>query len=297
MSNRQSSFELLRILAAAGIVWFHAAVQGSQIGYTGLTVFLILTPLFDLGANFARRTPWIEHARRLLVPFAFWSAIYAAANVVKGKPVLNMDHGIAMGLLAGPSIHLWYLPFMAAALAIIGALKERLEQKAVALLAVAMLPLTLAALHFGHDAADAAGLPLPQWLHAITPFVIGMICGANSKGMPRLRLVAAMLLVGALILWRELSVVQFLAGLVLIEIAGTIRWNDERVNRLAGLMMGVYLVHPLALTVFRPIEPYSQAAFVLAAFGASALGTMMAARITPDLSARLLGTPRPRTAT
>lgn len=294
MSNRQSSFELLRIISAAGIVWFHAAVAGAQIGYIGLTVFLILTPLFDLGANSARHTPWRDHAHRLLVPFAFWSMVYAAANVVKGKPVLVLDHGWLPGVLAGPSIHLWYLPFMAAALAITGALKRRLAPRTIALLSLGALVPVLAAFHFGMDAAQAIGLPLPQWLHATTPLLIGMICGASRASVPPLRFAAPALLAIALLLWQELSVLQFLAGFALIEIAAAIRWNDARINRLATAMMGVYLVHPLALTVFRPIEPHSQAAFVMLAFIASTLGVILAARLMPGLSATLLGTSRPR---
>lgn len=58
--------------------------------------------------------------------------------------------------------------------------------------------------------------------------------------------------------------------------------------------MGVYLVHPLALTVFRPIEPYSQAPFVLSAFTASMIGVIIAAHVAPRVSAALLETSSPK---
>ncbi|MCX7284558.1 MAG: hypothetical protein NTX28_11035 [Novosphingobium sp.] len=176
MAERQSSLELLRIASALGIVWFHAGVTGSPVGYIGLTVFLILTPMFELGANADRIAPWRQHAKRLLVPFLFWTAVYLAANAIKGKPLIRLDHGPFLGLLAGPSIHLWYLPFMAAALGLTNPLKARMKPPTIALLATAVLFPLLALHHYQHGAAEIAGAPLPQWFHALTPLVLGMIC-------------------------------------------------------------------------------------------------------------------------
>ncbi len=294
MAERQSSLEVLRLVSAAGIVWFHAAVTGSQIGYIGLTVFLILTPMFELGPNASRITPWTQHARRLLIPFAFWSVIYLLANIVKGKPPINTDHGLLLGILAGPSIHLWYLPFMAMALAATNMLKTSLKPQTIVWSATAVLGPLLALHHTTKDAVVAAGQPLPQWFHALTPLVLGIIFGASCRTRRIDRIPAELILLAAMLWWQDMNVVQFLAGFLLVEAASLIRWSNATVNRLASAMMGVYLVRPLALTVFRPVEPYSQAAFVLGAFGASMIGVMIAARLAPSLSAMLLGTPVPK---
>lgn len=241
MATRQSSFELLRIVSAAGIVWFHAGVTGPQIGYTGLTVFLLLTPLFELGANFERRTPWVRLASRLLVPFAFWSVVYAAANVVKGKPVLNLEGGLLLGAVAGPSIHLWYLPFMAAVLALLGLLKARLDPRTIGVLGfLAVVPL-IGAFHFIRPDVALAPQPLPQWFHASIPVLLGIVIGANREGNEALRGVVISALALAFLLWGDVQVLQFLAGVILVELAARISWSHAKVNRVAGMMMGVYL--------------------------------------------------------
>lgn len=291
VAERQSSLELLRVVSAAGIVWFHAGVTGSQVGYIGLSVFLILTPLFELGPNASRIVAWKQHAKRLLIPFAFWSIIYLAANAVKGKPLIQQDHGLVLGLLSGPAIHLWYLPFMAAALGVTNALKTWLKPPTIAAVATGLLLPLLVLHHFYRGAAEMAGTPIPQWFHALTPVILGMICGASRHAIRNYRWIAALMLLAILLLWREVSVAQFLAGFALVEVSGAIKWRNDTVNFVAGAMMGVYLVHPLALTVFRMIEPYSQPAFVLAAFGASTVGVLIFARIAPAISAALLGTP------
>ncbi|MBF9153047.1 acyltransferase family protein [Novosphingobium jiangmenense] len=292
VTARQSSFELLRIVSAAGIVWFHASVTGSEIGYTGLTVFLLLTALFELGVNFERRTPWTRHATRLLVPFVFWSAIYTAANVVKGKPVLNLEGGPVLGVLAGPSIHLWYLPFMAAVLAVLGLLKVRVSQRTIGALAfMAVVPI-IGAFHYLRPEVAQAPPPVPQWFHATVPVLLGAVVGANRNGTALLRGLTVGTLALAFAVSGDVQVLEFLAGVLLVELAARVSWSDARVNRVAGMMMGVYLVHPLALTMFRIVEPYSQAAFVAGAFIASTAGVMMAARLAPKVSGMLLGTPK-----
>lgn len=294
MVRRQSSFELLRIISAAGIVWFHAKVTGSEIGYTGLAIFLILTPYFELGANFERLTPWIQHAKRLLIPFLFWSIIFAAANLIKGKPVLNLAHGPLLAVLAGPSIHLWYLPFMAAALAITGALKAHFTRRAIAIAGlVILLPLAIA-----FPLLRAAGPmlvpPVGQWFHALTPLLAGIIFGASRGSLPTIPALGAVMLAASMIVFGEIAILQFLVGLGLVELASRFSWTNARVNAYSGYMMGVYLVHPLALTVLRPLERYSQAAFVLCAVVASTLAVMMATRVAPTLAELLLGAPRRR---
>lgn len=294
MVARQSSFELLRIASAAGIVWFHAKVPGSEVGYTGLAVFLILTPYFDLGANFTRHTPWPQQMKRLLLPFAVWSLLYAAANIVKGRPVLNLEHGWILALLAGPSIHLWYLPFMAVTQSITGILKTCLTQRAITIGGlILLLPVVIAFLMFKNRVATF-GPPVGQWFHALTPVLIGLVFGASRSIYPSARALAAAALAMALLAFNDIAVLQFLAGLGLVELASKINWTSGRVNACSGYMMGVYLVHPLALTAFRPLERYSTTGFIIIAFLASTIAVAMSSHFAPSLAEALLGTPRRR---
>lgn len=56
--------------------------------------------------------------------------------------------------------------------------------------------------------------------------------------------------------------------------------------------MGVYLIHPIALSAFRPIAPYTAAGHVILSFLTCLIGVLVAAKFAPNLSAMLLGTPR-----
>jgi len=100
---RNQAIESLRVVAAFGIVAFHAKVAGAQAFYAGLVVFLFLAPMFEAGPNWLRKRGTGELARTLLLPYAFWYLFYLAANFFVGKP-LFVDWVFISVLAAGPSL-------------------------------------------------------------------------------------------------------------------------------------------------------------------------------------------------
>ncbi len=70
MRVRNGFVDYCRLVAAAGIVWYHSGAPGQLIGYAGLPFFLVLLAL-------PTRSSPSDRARRLLVLFAVWSLIYA----------------------------------------------------------------------------------------------------------------------------------------------------------------------------------------------------------------------------
>lgn len=115
---RVANIDRLRILAAIGIVWFHTEnAPYRHIAYAGLPVFLLIfcSLLTSQGwrgttAEFLKRR-W----HRLLKPWLFWSAVYGLcrlANALHTGDAMSLRQMLsAETLLAGPSIHLWYLPY------------------------------------------------------------------------------------------------------------------------------------------------------------------------------------------
>ena len=103
---RNGFLDYLRLIAAFGIVWFHAAAPGYRIAYAGLPVFLVLLAL-------PSRMGMADRARRLLLPFLIWSAVYAlfrAWNAAEQGQAL-FEWWKPRMFLTGTSIHLWFLPF------------------------------------------------------------------------------------------------------------------------------------------------------------------------------------------
>jgi len=116
MSQRNYNVDRLRILATFGIVWFHTVgIPGRHVAYAGLAIFIMLSFAYvTLRSPMATSAAILsERFKRLLLPWAFWWLIYLAAKM--GKSVLSntpFSADIDLGwILAGPSIHLWYLPF------------------------------------------------------------------------------------------------------------------------------------------------------------------------------------------
>lgn len=112
--ERNDTIELLRVVAACGVIWFHMETTPfKSVGYSGLVFFLIVSVVFQMGA--AERGLWHgffrRRASRLLVPWAAWFVIYGLLNLVKGKVLFPYSSGIVPDILAGPWIGLWYLPF------------------------------------------------------------------------------------------------------------------------------------------------------------------------------------------
>lgn len=113
-----------RVLATLGIVWVHVAeIQKQQPKFNTLgrfgTSFYILAAIFLAARGHIDRpdTRTIDvagrRARRLLVPYLLWSAIYA---VFYGFTMRSQGHPWEAitrhwGLLFGTAPHLWFLPF------------------------------------------------------------------------------------------------------------------------------------------------------------------------------------------
>lgn len=122
-ADRLPMLDTMRLLAAVGIVWVHAAQSDLgqwlwPIGTFGVPFYTYVAVLFmtrtltkpggrSLGDYAASR------ASRVYLPFLFWSAIYVGLaqmkSVVNGQPLHLPGPSV---LYAGGHHHLWFLPFL-----------------------------------------------------------------------------------------------------------------------------------------------------------------------------------------
>ena len=112
---RNGAIDVMRLVAAAGIVWFHAKAPGQLISYSSLSLFIIFLIVLPLQrpATGAFSTYVTERANRLLRPWLVWSSIFVVLKIaqatVKQQPILQ-EFKWTM-LATGAQTHLWFLPF------------------------------------------------------------------------------------------------------------------------------------------------------------------------------------------
>ncbi|HTD65539.1 MAG TPA: acyltransferase family protein, partial [Candidatus Limnocylindria bacterium] len=120
---RFSAVDLAKLAAAAAVVWIHVVSCDASQELLPLCRFAV--PFFTCAAvyfllqkiSFEKipvRDYCLQRARRLYLPFLWWSGVYLAARFLKhavtgfGSPIVFSP---AL-LLNGTAHHLWFLPFI-----------------------------------------------------------------------------------------------------------------------------------------------------------------------------------------
>jgi peptidoglycan/LPS O-acetylase OafA/YrhL len=269
---RMTSIDVVRIVAAVGIIWFHT--QGAPygaIGYAGLPVFLLCflsltaqrSHLYSTGCFLRRR--W----HRLLKPWLFWSGVYGTCRLAKAACAADPDALARLlspeTLLAGMCIHLWYLPYAFVAGLLIHLLNNRTAQ-------IDDTRVVLAALFLGATALAACTVdthgcrlmrPLPQWEFGLAAIPLGLAVGralAHPSRRVRMRLLGLIcgttLAVCAALacLGRYSLPIPYGLGIVLVCLAHGWQVHPNRfVTAVAPLTFGIYLVHPLVMYGLKPL--------------------------------------------
>ena len=256
--HRGQAIEALRIIATFAIVAFHEKVAFSDVVYSGLIVFLILSPMLDIHYNWDRVRSVKVLAERLLMPWAFWMLIYAAINVVRGNSIIMKGEGVS-GLLYGTSSHLWFLPFIFLVLVALNVWKQWINQK------ILFWASAVCAVVFLANAAAWQGLvlslppPFAQWLHAAPAVLIGIVFGLVGRNWPpAVAALAALAIALLLLISNALPGLSFPYAIGVISVAAVVMWGPRLwpgwdVQPIADCMLGVYLSHMAWLSVFRPL--------------------------------------------
>lgn len=251
----------LRVVAAYGIVWFHAAAPERHIGYAGLPAFLMMS-FFLLGIS-PKQPEWSTYLQRrtvrLLLPWLIWSAVYwglaRAPQVLAGAPPqLEVSLG---GLLTGGKLHLWYLPAAFLGALLVGAGRRALHHYSMGSVALGGV-LCLAALVWLRTQLMVAGTspvasPWGQWLFAAPSLPVALVIAraAALQDPEAVRRWVGGTVVVACALWLVLpattdQVVSYLVALPLFGLAVCVPVARSRaLERAAELTLGIYILHPL----------------------------------------------------
>ncbi|GAP33879.1 acyltransferase family protein [Piscinibacter sakaiensis] len=290
---RRQDIELLRCVAAFGIVWFHTTPAGQDLAYGGLVAFVALSTLLAVrGEPLAGRDGLARRARRLLRPWALWFAIYLALNAALGRALLPSGTGPLTAVLAGPSIHLWYLPFVFVLLCGLDWLRPRVDPRHLALAAGGLAVAGLAGAPWWRPWTLAQPYPFLQWADGAVPALAGVFLGLAGRLAPgpRRLLLAALLGVAALVAPQPKVGIAFVVGLgacaLIASDRAAGRWRID-LTPLSSLSFGVYLAHSLVLVLLLRQLPLQGAALPLATFALAAAGVALLRRAAPRLGAAL----------
>lgn len=249
--DKRQDIELLRIVGAFAIIWFHSGVQGHELSYAGLVFFLILSTYFA-GKDGSARELLRRRFQRLLVPWIFWFAIYGLANVLGGRAFVPLGKGWLAGVLAGPSIHLWFMPFIFGCLVVLDAVNRHLPRKAIALSSAALAILVLAGTPLWRPYSLEFGAPVAQYLHALAAVFIGtflLYFDAPRKELSWFLLVAMLLIANEMVPYPGVGI-PYLIGIALAFVLASriSAWSlPINVTPLSKCTLGIYFVHVLLL--------------------------------------------------
>lgn len=250
----RNDVELLRVVSAFGIVWFHSGYNFARdAAYAGLVVFLVFSIYFALIST--KKHSIRSRASRLLIPCVIWSAIYAVTDVLRGEPPFPDGGSVLSQLLSTPSIHLWYLPFVFFWLIALDRVKAVNPQVlAVAAASSACALLMTAPLWRQWEYSS----PFGQYMHATPAVLLGVLlslysyCSSLQK---RILLAGVVTCVGVTLMMNIPGIsltygLGFCASLILLKNKDLLPGNRV-VIVFSKLTFGIYLVHLLILDVMR----------------------------------------------
>lgn len=294
--DHRYSIDMLRFAAAFGVVWAHMLLPDAwaAFGYTALSIFLILVPFLSIHAinrpdrKGQERPCGVSYLRvqRILWPWLFWCLVFKVLITYQSRDAWSFfSLKEPFSLLVGPSIHLWFLPFILIASAVLLPLSRRLDTREAVITAsigAALVSMVCVYLH------DNATLPEPfgQWAFAVPPFLYGLLAAYGRKF--QIDIVPALSFVGVSLLFMTLSDAPWLLFSILaLPIFALVLIFERRCQAfhvLGALSFGIYLIHPIFLVAWYRVDPGGNHKMLgaLAVFTLSAIATAVM-RKTPFL--------------
>lgn len=301
---RNGTIDLMRLVAAAGIVVFHAQAPGQAIGLSGLHFFLMLIPALLLNSisprrNFAETVS--EKASRLLLPWLTWSAIFGGlklAEIATTDSTFKEEFFLWM-LATGPALHLWFLPFAFAASVLCTAIISpfhaivALGSWSGPLIAAASLGLATIVM----QNTDPGHLPpLAQYVAAIPALLAGFAFASLQSLRKKTVLCATITALAALLGWTNGLLQLSVASVALLLCFAKPTRASQLSSLAASMSLTVYLAHPLVLSVLERAAGFKHGTLEFGMIGlgvtttlAFALSFALANRHSPVSLRRLFG--------
>ena len=286
---RLPNVDRLRVVAITFVVAFHLDLLPADVTRIGVTTFFLIGLMFRARKplDFSTAGPILDRARRLLLPWAFWSLVYALLQlrrvVFAGLPFAEaFDPWMP---LYGTSAHLWFLPWLFV-LEIVTSLAARVG--------ALVSERYRAAFWFGVAALFPVLVPIPvpygptwllaKWVMALVAVPAALAFAELSKKRPAGWLALAAAVLAAWALTSELTQTigwsaRYALAAALLALALLRPGRIDRIDRPSRIavdsVMGVYAIHPIAITLLGPVawwpHPLGLVAVLLVSFAATRL--------------------------
>lgn len=284
----RADIEFFRIVAAFGIVWFHAELDvWRSIAYGGLIYFVILTSYFSMISN--RQYAFFDRVRRILFPYFFWFIFYLLLLFLANKSINPKDHVLLSYIVASPSIHLWFLPFVFFVLCAVDIIKRLMnnDHKNIycifsALFAVIFIVTSPVWRTY------ALPIPLAQYIHVAAAVFIGAFISYSHHAPKYLVLSLVVMLIISMLWMVSLSQsamgISYLVGFIpclLLLTHERFFAKNSLILFFGSMSFGVYLIHMFWVMILR----YSDVTGVLlpiTSFSLSILCVWMMKRYLPQ---------------
>lgn len=250
----RNSIDLARFVAAFGVVVAHVfAMENDWIGNLSLGLFLILTAFLAVQSMLRNgRYPFLARAKKLLLPWLFWSLVFRVVLLkVSDDPAKWQVLSDPWSLLVGSSVHLWFLPFVMLAMAVIEPAGRMVRSPVALVLALGGLVLLSVPLFWLHG-RPGLPVPFPQWLFALPVYLMGVTLGlGHHLGRPGWPMLAAtgMSLVAFVFSGGAFWAFTIVAAVLAFEAFWHLRLQGRWLPFFGQTAFGVYLVHPFFLLV------------------------------------------------
>lgn len=259
---RNASFDYARLIAVIGIVWFHVQAPYADIGYSGLSLFLILLvflaiPQISHMRHTRHRAPAVlryaaARGRRLIIPWLGASLLFGAlkmADIWRGA-AWGSEFNTTMWL-TGTALHLWFLPFAFVISLMLWPLARwipRVQRSVQLHLCMTFMCLSLIALAFWQNTTLPA--PVAQWAYALPAIFLGVSLALTGARVWRMAGVATLFFCMALSANWTLGLLQLGIAVGVLITCSLIHTKPNAVSAFAAkASFGVYLIHPAVAAV------------------------------------------------
>lgn len=242
---RNGLIDYLRLAGATGVVWFHMGGPHFEPARVGLEVFIVIGIVFSASGSRPFGETVRQRARRLLLPWLAWSAVYAAAKFADAAVFTSFASEFNWRmLLYGSAVHLWYMPalFVAGLAATLAARSVRRDDLFAVALAASVFAL------MAKDAAFAAGplgAPFREWMHVAPAMLAGLALWA-ARDRPPLLLLVVTVHAGMAALFDPHLAERTTMALAVAALGLSVVVPENRASAFCGrAALHVYLAHPL----------------------------------------------------